>query len=256
MDVADKSILITGASSGIGLATAQLLAVHGARVALAARNEVALAEAVAELRAAGSEAVAITCDVTKDEDVHQMIDDVTREFGGIDVAINNAGRAIRSQVETLDIAAWQSIIDLNLYGPLRVIQAVVPVMRSGGGGIIMNVSSGTVQNVGPSVGGYASTKAALDRLSRSARAELADANIRVLVIWPARTATDFGRNALQLGADDQLAPLSRPSGGVIDSAQDVAERILWQIETEEPETAMNQPIPVSNSNAPTGQAVI
>lgn len=241
MEIAGKSVLVTGASGGIGLAVAQRLAGSGARVTLAARNEAALVDAAAQLRDAPGEVQAVRCDVTNDEDVVRAVKAATDAFGGLDIVCNNAGRAIHSPVAALDLEAWQTIVDLDLYGPVRVMKAAVPVMRANGGGVILNVSSGTARNVIPNLGGYASLKAALDLLTRTARLELAADNIRVLLIWPGRTATDFGRNALRLEVPGAPAPPRRP-GAEPDTAEAVAERICWQIDTEEPETAMGEPV--------------
>ena len=154
---------------------------------------------------------------------------VVEHYGRIDVLVNNAGRALRAPVTDIKIADFQNIIDLNVYGPLLAMQAVVPYMRKQGGGSIVNVSSNVSKMAIPTIGAYAATKYALNALTLTARGELADAGIVVTVMHPGQTATNFGRNAT---VDQSMASAPPPSGGSTptpDTPQDVAERILEAI---------------------------
>ena len=137
MDVRGKVVLVTGASEGIGAATARLLTARGAKVALAARSIDKLNELTGELD--GS--YAVKADLTQPESITAMVEAVVEHYGRIDVLVNNAGRALRAPVSDVKIADFQNIIDLNLYGPLSAMQAVIPHMRKQGGGSIVNVSS-------------------------------------------------------------------------------------------------------------------
>ena len=225
MDVRGKVVLVTGASEGIGAATARLLTARGAKVALAARSIDKLNELTGELE----DSYAVQADLTQPESITAMVETVVEHYGRIDVLVNNAGRALRAAVSDVKIADFQSIIELNLYGPLSAMQAVIPHMRKRGGGSIVNVSSNVSKMAIPTIGAYAATKYALNGLTLTARGELAADGIVVTVMYPGQTATNFGRNAT---VDQSLASAPPPSGGsntAPDTAQDVAERILEAI---------------------------
>ena len=225
MDVRGKVVLVTGASEGIGAATARLLTARGAKVALAARSIDKLNVLTGELE----DSYAVQADLTQPESIAAMVDAVVGHYGRIDVLVNNAGRALRAPVSDVKIADLQNIIDLNLYGPLSAMQAVIPHMRKQGGGSIVNVSSNVSKMAIPTIGAYAATKYALNGLTLTARGELADDGIVVTVMYPGQTATNFGRNAT---VDQSMASAPPPSGGsntAPDTARDVAERILEAI---------------------------
>lgn len=225
MDVRGKVVLVTGASEGIGAATARLLTARGAKVALVARSIDKLDELTGEL----DDSYAVRADLTQPESITAMVEAVVEHYGRIDVLVNNAGRALRAPVSDVKIADFQNIIDLNLYGPLSAMQAVIPHMRKQGGGSIVNVSSNVSKMAIPTIGAYAATKYALNGLTLTARGELADDGIVVTVMYPGQTATNFGRNAT---VDQSMASAPPPSGGsntTPDTAQDVAERILEAI---------------------------
>ena len=126
MDVNGKVVLITGASEGIGAATARLLAARGAKVALAARSIDKLNEVAGEL----GDSFAVRVDMTQHASITAMVDAVVENYGRIDVLVNNAGRALRARVADVNVADFQSIVDLNVYGPLLAMQVVIPHMRS------------------------------------------------------------------------------------------------------------------------------
>lgn len=225
MDVKGKIVLVTGASEGIGAATARLLAVRGAKVAAAARSIGKLNELTGEL----DDSFAVQADMTQPESITAMVDAVVEHYGRIDVLVNNAGRALRAPVTDVKIADFQNIIDLNVYGPLLAMQAVIPRMRKQGGGSIVNVSSNVSKMAIPTIGAYAATKYALNGLTLTARGELADDGIVVTVVYPGQTATNFGRNAT---VDQSMVSVPPPSGGsntTPDTAEDVAERVLEAI---------------------------
>ncbi len=225
MDVNGKVVLITGASEGIGAATARLLAARGAKVAVAARSIDKLNEIAAEL----GDSFAVQVDMTQPASITAMVEAVVENYGRIDVLVNNAGRALRARVADVTVADFQSIVDLNVYGPLLAMQAVIPQMRKQGGGSIVNVSSNVSKMAIPTIGAYAATKYALNGLTLTARAELAGDGIIVTVMHPGQTATNFGKNAT---VDAGMASAPPPSGGSApspDTAEDVAERILEAI---------------------------
>jgi NAD(P)-dependent dehydrogenase (short-subunit alcohol dehydrogenase family) len=187
MNVTGKVAVITGASSGIGEATARRLARDGARVVLAARRTGRIQALAAEL----GDALAVTTDMRDPGQVRALIAAAVGAYGGVDVLVNNAGQGLHVPVMDIALDDLMAVTELNFYAPLVAMQAAVPVMRERGGGSIVNVSSGTTLMVPTGTAGYAATKAALNMLSRVARAELADQGIAVSVVYPFVTATEF-----------------------------------------------------------------
>lgn len=240
MDIHGKVVVITGASGGIGLATARCFAKEGAKLVLAARSADKLDQLVSELRQQGVEAAAVPTDVRKVESVRQMVEAAIQQFGRVDVLINNAGQAIAGTIAEINTDDLHQIIDLNVFGPIYAMQAVVPVMRRQGGGIIVNISSMTSKMTIPGLAGYASTKAALNLITQTARGELAADNIRVLLVLPRMTETDFGKNSL----GNQQSRQHQRSGGsgprIVDSPDYVANRIFEAVRDETPEKYMDE----------------
>jgi len=228
MKIQDKVVIVTGASMGIGRATAKLLAKGGARVVLAARSKDLIEGLAKELP--GS--FAIVTNMTDIDSIKQMISETIKKFGRIDVLINNAGRGIYGAVENVDIEEYRKIIELNVLGPLIAMQEVIPIMRKQGGGMIVNISSRVSKHYFPYLGAYASTKYALNALSLTARAELEKDNIIVSVMHPTLTETDFGKNAVKSDAVARgMSSRTREGMPPPDSAEHVAERILLTIGT-------------------------
>ena len=225
MDVRDKVTIVTGASGGIGNATARLFARNGAKVALVARNATELERTVNDLRELGYEATAFPADVSQKGEVEHMVSEVYATYGRIDILINNAGQGIAGAVAMVNNDNFHKIVELNLFGPLYGIQAVVPKMREHGGGLIINISSMVTKLRIPGIGGYAATKAALNMLSHTARLELAPDNIRVVTVYPGMVATDFGKNILNAGADRDYAERGA-------TPEMIAEKILVAAHTE------------------------
>lgn len=209
MDIQDKVVIVTGASSGIGLAIARKLLDAGARVVLAARNEGQLRLLQKELD--GS--LAIPADVTDPDQARSLVEQAVAEFGRVDVLVNNAGRAMAKPVEFIDVDEYRGVLELNVVAPLRLMQLVIPQMRRQGGGTIVNVSSQASTKYIPFIAGYASTKFALNNLSLTAREELAKDGIVVSIIKPGIVDTDFGTHtpspepdSLRRAADGTLLP--------------------------------------------------
>jgi short-subunit dehydrogenase len=227
MDISGKVVVLTGASAGIGLSTARLFASKGAKLVLVARSGGVLQALAEELRQQGQVAFVRPTDMRDPKEIRAMVREAHQHFGQIDLLINNAGQAVAGSVEELDHENFQKILDLNLWGPLHAMQAVIPLMRKSGGGLIMNVSSMVTKMFLPGLGGYAASKAALNMLSGTARAELAPDNIRVVTMFPRMTSTDFGKNSL---GNSQMRQRQRDSGNrpnvVVDTAEQVAEKIL------------------------------
>ena len=231
MKLKESVVIVTGASAGIGEGIARALGAVGAKVVLAARSEEKLRSVAAEIP--GS--LPIVADMHKPEDIKALVKATIDKFGRIDILINNAGQGMRSPVESIDIADYQSIFDLNVIGPLRAMQGVIPIMRSQGGGMILNISSLVSKMYFPNLAAYASTKYALNAISLTAREELAPDHIVVSVFHPKMTATDFGNNA----KGETYESRAGRSGMAVDSVEDVAGAVLAQIESEAAEVMRN-----------------
>lgn len=238
MELNDKVVLVTGASGGIGLEAARQLAQKGARVALAARSADALKRLATDLP--GS--LAVPTDMMDEAAVRRMVDTVQAHYGRLDVLVNNAGRGLHVPLEQVSLQAYRDLFELNVVSVLNAMQAAAVHMRQQGGGLIVNVSSGTTMRVLPGVGAYSSTKHALNNLSQVARLELAGDGIRVGVVYPFITETAFAANAGAAPHPEADRPDSapRPAGVQPDTAEYAASLIVQAIETEEPEVYAEQ----------------
>jgi short-subunit dehydrogenase len=230
MNIKDKIVIVTGASGGIGLATARLLSNQGANVVLAARSVDKLKKLEKEI----VNSYAIATDMRKINEVKNLIQKTKEKFGRIDILINNAGQGMSSSVEKINLNDYRDILELNVFGVLEAMQEVVPIMREQGGGMILNISSMVSKNYFPNLAAYASTKYALNALSLTAREELKNDKIIVSVFHPKMTATDFGKN---VKGTPYVSSAGRP-GMSVDTALQVAEQIIKQIESEAAEANM------------------
>lgn len=186
----DKVAIVTGASSGIGLATARLFAEYGAKVALVARSKDKLEALAQELP--GS--LAVVCDIAEPSSVALMVKKVHEHYGRIDILINNAGRGYDCPLESIDLDEYVDLIRLNVVGQLATMQAVFPIMKAQGSGSIVSISSGLSHRFMPNVAAYSSTKRALNGLTLTAREEWAKHGIVVTLVHPLITNTDFFYN--------------------------------------------------------------
>lgn len=230
MNFHDKAIIVTGASSGIGLAIAKLLAKESARVALVSRSKEKLERLEAEL----SGSFAIAADMTRVYEVESMINRTMEHFGRIDALVNCAGQGYDAPVEKTNVDTFHHIFDLDVVGPLVAMKQVIPIMRRQGGGTIINVSSGTALMYLPNNGAYSALKRALASLSLTAREELKKDKIVVSVVYPYITLTDFEKNTIKDAVPDREAQ----EGGIPfppDTAEYMAQRILEGMGSEEAE---------------------
>jgi len=238
MDVKDKVAIVTGASAGIGLATAHRLAAGGAKVVLAARSADKLLALAADLQAKGSETLAVPTDMRDPEAVVRLVEETFKRFGRVDILINNAGQGMAGLAAAADMADYLKLNQLNVLGAVFGMQAVIPRMLQAGGGLIVNISSMVSKMHIPGLSFYAATKTALNMISETARVELEKDNIRVITVYPRTTATDFGKNSL---GDLQLRQRQRSAATAshpVDSADYVAGKIMQAIETEPAEQFM------------------
>jgi NADP-dependent 3-hydroxy acid dehydrogenase YdfG len=190
-NIEGKVVVITGASSGLGEATARLLSAQGANVVLGARRANRLQSLADELTGSGGKGLAITTDVTHCDQVKRLVDAAVQTYGRIDVMINNAGLMPRAPLERLKIEEWNQTIDVNIKGVLYGIAAALPYMKQQKAGHIISVSSVAGHKVGPDYAVYAATKHAVRVLSEGLRQEVKPYNIRTTVISPGAVATEL-----------------------------------------------------------------
>ncbi|MBT2325837.1 SDR family oxidoreductase [Variovorax paradoxus] len=194
-NIRDKVVIITGASSGLGEATARLLAQRGARLVLAARRKERLDQLAAELRGAGAQVSVVAADVSRRADVDAIAAAALRDFGRIDVLVNNAGIMPLSPLDKLKVDEWERMIDVNIKGVLYGIAAVLPVMRESGRGHVINLSSVAGFKVFAPIGTvYSATKFAVRAISEGLRAE-ASAGIRSTIISPGAADSELKHNS-------------------------------------------------------------
>ncbi|OMC40293.1 oxidoreductase [Mycobacterium sp. GA-1841] len=198
-----KTILITGASSGIGEATARRLAADGHQVFLGARRTDRLQGLVDELRNAGGTAAFCRLDVTDAADVEQFVADAVSTYGRVDVLVNNAGVMPLSRLAERRVEEWNRMIDVNIRGVLHGIDAVLPVMRQQGGGHIVNLASVGAHEVEPTAAVYCATKFAVWAISEGLRKESAG-DIRVSVVSPGVTESELAESISDEGARAQM----------------------------------------------------
>ena len=190
-NIKGKVVVITGASSGLGEATARLLSSQGASVVLAARRADRIAALAKQLEDDGGKALAVTTDVTDRQQVKQLVDKTVEAFGKVDVMLNNAGLMPLAPLEELKTDEWDQMIDVNLKGVLNGIAAALPHMKAQKSGHFINVSSVYGHKLGPAATVYCATKFAVRALSEGLRQEVKPYNIRTTVISPGAVATEL-----------------------------------------------------------------
>jgi short-subunit dehydrogenase len=219
--LSDKVILITGASSGIGHATAIALARERVKLVLVARRENLLMALAEQVRSAGSAAMVLPLDLRQPDQVKKMIHSTLDHFGRIDVLVNNAAFGYYGTVENTPHEVVREIFDLNFEAPLVALQLVIPVMRAQGGGHIINMSSVAGKRGLPLTGIYCATKFALHGISEALRVEMKGSGIEVSIICPAATHTEFGANIRRGDVNQNFKSM-----GHIQSAEEVARSVV------------------------------
>ena len=209
-----KVVVVTGASSGIGEATARVLREAGAHPVLVARRADRLERLSVELDGA----LAVPADVTAAADRARVVQATLDRFGRLDGLVNNAGVSFHEPVATFDLDAFRRVLELNVVSLVAMTQAAVPALRASGAGRVVDISSGTTRMVLPGVGGYAATKAAVNMLSAVSRAELEPEGVTVSLVLPSITATEFGDGRYTAGQEARpgmVAHSSRYVGQVV-----------------------------------------
>jgi NADP-dependent 3-hydroxy acid dehydrogenase YdfG len=209
-NISGKVVVITGASSGLGEATARHLGGLGASVVLGARRVDRIDAIAKDIQAARGKALALATDVTEASQVKALVDLAAEAFGRVDVVINNAGLMPHSPLERLKIDDWDRMIDVNLKGVLYGIAAALPHMKRQLSGQIINVSSVAGHKVSPGSAVYAATKHAVRALSEGLRQEVKPYNIRTTVLSPGAVATELPQSATEPDVAERRLP-SRPT---------------------------------------------
>ena len=189
--ISGKAVAITGASSGIGEATARLLAERGAAVVLGARRADRLDKLAGEIRESGGRAVAVATDVTRPGDLRRLVDRAVTQFGRLDVLVGNAGISKIGPVGDLDLDGWSAMIDVNLRGVLHGIAAALPVFRRQGRGHLVTTVSTAGLKIVPTMAVYGATKNAVRTLLEGLRQELTDGVLRTTAVSPGYVRTEL-----------------------------------------------------------------
>lgn len=231
--LSDRVVVITGASSGIGEATARHLAAQGARVVLGARRKDRLETLVTELQSKGGVAEALVTDVTRREDVEALVALATERFGRLDVIVNNAGVMPLSLLDMLKVDEWERMIDVNIKGVMYGIAAALPVMTRQKTGHVINVSSIGAYEVSPTAAIYCATKFAVNALSEGLRQE--QPNLRVTIIAPGVTESELAESISDENAREQMREYRRQSI----PASAIAQAIAYAI-SQPPGVAVNE----------------
>jgi len=229
MKLNGKVALVTGASSGIGAATAATLAAQGVKVGLAARRVPKLKERVKEIEAAGGQAMAIEMDVVNPASVRAGVDALVKAYGGIDILHNNAGLMPASDIETLKVDEWHRMVDVNIKGVLNSTAAVLPHLISRGEGHIINTSSIAGRKVFPGLSIYCATKHAITAFSEGLRLEIAPKHkIRVTCIQPGAVDSELFEHISDAGYRKQMEDLRETITFL--SSKDVADTVLFALQ--------------------------
>ncbi|MBY5973707.1 SDR family oxidoreductase [Ferrimonas balearica] len=203
-NISGKVIVITGASSGMGEATARDLAAKGAKVVLGARRAERLESLVKDIEGEGGTALAVATDVTKREEVQRLVDTAKETYGRVDVIFNNAGLMPLSMLASQKVDEWEQMIDVNLKGTLYGISAVLPIFQEQKSGHVINVSSVYGHKTVPTGAVYCATKHAVRSLSEGLRQEVKDYNVRVTVISPGAVDTELTSHITEEGTGDTV----------------------------------------------------
>lgn len=217
MELAGKVALITGAGSGIGKATAVMMAKAGAKIVAISRTQDEIDETIREVEKAGSEGLALTADIAKADDMKRVYDELEKRFGRLDIIFANAGiNGMWAPIDELTPEEWQKTIDINLTGTYMTVHFGVPLLkRQGGGAIIITASvNGTRMFTNTGSTAYSSTKAAQVAFTQLIALELAKDKIRVNVVCPGAIDTEIDDNSSKRDIDNIKEPVTFPEGTI------------------------------------------
>ncbi|SHG73170.1 SDR family oxidoreductase [Marivita hallyeonensis] len=225
-DLTGKTVLITGASRGIGAEAARVFAHAGANVALVARSADAIADLAGEI---GQQAVAIPCDISRYWEVDKAVENCVTAFGGLDILINNAGVIEPiARMEIADPESWGQVIDINLKGVFHGMRAALPVMQRAGGGTVLTVSSGAAHGPVEGWSHYCASKAGAAMLTRCLHKEMGDKGIRAMGLSPGTVATQMQKEIKASG----INPVSQLDWSDHIPADWPAKALLWMCGSE------------------------
>ncbi len=216
----DKVVVITGASRGVGAATARQFAAEGARVVLTARTRKTLEDTAATLGTDKKRYLVVTADITKPAGMAKIVDAAVKAFGRIDLFVNNAGIGVRKPIEQTGEDDFDLTFGTNVKAVFRSFQEVLPVMRKQGEGHIINISSMASKEGRPTLAVYCASKAALNVMSQAVGAEVRNENIKVSVLMPGSINTNF---LSRVSRDTNPSPKSKPRL----TPDEVAEKIVF-----------------------------
>ncbi|HEY9622100.1 MAG TPA: SDR family NAD(P)-dependent oxidoreductase [Crinalium sp.] len=232
-----KVAIVTGASSGIGEATALALAAEGAMVAIAARRSDRLAALAKRITDQGGTALPITADVSDEAQVNDVVKQTQAKFGRVDILVNNAGVMLLGMIDGANTEDWRRMVNLNVLGLMYATHAVLPLMKAQGIGHIVNISSvaGRVANAGSGV--YNATKWAVGAFSEALRKEVYQHNIRVTIIEPGLVATELPHHITDTAAKDRAADFYGSLKNL--ESEDIANAIAYAV-TQPPHVNVNE----------------
>ncbi len=229
MSIKDKVALVTGASSGIGAATALKLAQNGVKVGVAARRADRLRDLVDTIKAGGGTAIALEMDVVDEKTVQEGVEKLVGDFGTVDIVFNNAGLMPLSDLDALKTSEWHRMVDVNIKGVLNTSAAVLPYMTKQHSGHIVNTSSIAGRKVFSGLSVYCATKHAITALSEGMRLELSKKhNIRVTCIQPGAVETELYDQITDANYRQQMEDLKTQMEFL--TAENIAETVLFALQ--------------------------
>jgi NADP-dependent 3-hydroxy acid dehydrogenase YdfG len=223
-----RKVLITGASSGIGEATALAMVAEGASVALGARRKDRLDELAGRIEADGGKAVAIESDITDETQAKDLVETAHSELGGLDCLVNNAGVMLLGPLQGADPAEWRTMIEVNCLGLLYCTHYALPLIRDGGGGDVVNVSSVAGRTASLGSGVYNMTKWGVVGYSESLRQEGAHIGVRVTCVEPGFVETELQGHNQNPMVVDQIDKMMESIGKVLEAA-DIANAVVYAV---------------------------
>jgi NADP-dependent 3-hydroxy acid dehydrogenase YdfG len=230
--------LVTGASSGIGEATAFALAAAGAKTAIVARRAERLEALAKRIAEAGGEALALAADAALESEAKRMLGEVENRFGRLDILVNNAGVMLLSPVAEAEIADFRRMIEINLFGLMTLTRLALPIMKRGGAGHFVNISSVAGRVANPGSGGYAATKFGVGAFSEALRREVYKDKIRVTVIEPGAVATELADHITNPGMKAAVAEMRKVMTEPM-QPEDIAAAVLYAV-TQHPRVNVNE----------------
>ncbi len=235
MQLSGKVALITGAGSGLGKATALLLAKEGAKIATLGRNDDELKKVVSQIQKSDGESIAIVADISKPEEMQQAIEKIIQQWGRLDIVFANAGvNGLWAPIDEIPPEEWQKTIDINLNGTFYTVKYAVPYLKNQGGAVVITSSvNGTRMFSNSGASAYASTKAAQVAFAKMIALELAKYKIRVNVICPGAIESSIDENTDKQHLEKAKEQVEFPEGaipltdGKAGKAEDVAKLVLF-----------------------------